>query len=158
MERAIALAKAAGVAGEVPAAAIVVDEENRLVAESANFRERLHDPTAHAEVLALRQAGQARGNWNLTGCTLYVTLEPCPMCAGAIVHSRVSLLVYGAADYKTGAVRSVLNIPDSAASNHRLAVLNGILEAECQECLQAWFVQRRSRKPSQDARVERSSD
>jgi len=143
MERALGLAVAAGAAGEVPVAAIVVDDNNALVAESANFRERHHDPTAHAEVLALRQAGTMRGNWNLTGCTLYVTLEPCPMCAGAIALSRISLLVYGADDLKAGAVRSVLNLPDSAASNHRLAVLNGIMAAECRSQLQAWFAQRR---------------
>lgn len=143
MARAISLAAQAGAAGEVPVAAIVVDEGDRLLAEAANGRERHHDPTAHAEVLALRLAGQARSNWNLTGCTLYVTLEPCPMCAGAIALSRVSLLVYGTDDLKAGAVRSVLNIPDSAASNHRLAVLNGIMAAECQEQLQAWFAQRR---------------
>lgn len=144
MTRAIALAQAAGAAGEVPVGAIVVDERDRLVAEAANGRERHHDPTAHAEVLALRQAGQVRGNWNLTGCTLYVTLEPCAMCAGAIALSRVSLLVYGADDPKAGAVRSVLNIPDSPVSNHRLPVLNGILAAQCREQLQAWFAQRRA--------------
>ncbi|MDB9526758.1 tRNA adenosine(34) deaminase TadA [Oscillatoria sp. CS-180] len=143
MERALALADEAGQAGEVPVAAIVVDDENTLVAEAANYRQRGHDPTAHAEVLALRQAGQIRGNWNLTGCTLYVTLEPCPMCAGAIALSRVSLLVYGADDLKTGAIRSVLNIPDSPASNHRLAVLSGVLESRCREQLQQWFTQRR---------------
>lgn len=143
MEQAIALAAAAGAAGEVPVGAIVVDENDHLIAKAANFRERGHDPTAHAEVLALREAGQARHNWNLTGCTLYVTLEPCPMCAGAIGLSRVSLLVYGADDHKAGAVRSVLNLPDSAASNHRLAVLNGILESQCREQLQTWFAQRR---------------
>lgn len=143
MERALALAEAAGQAGEVPVGAIVVSAANQLIAEAANGRERHHDPTAHAEVLALRAAGAVLGNWNLTGCTLYVTLEPCPMCAGAIALSRVSLLVYGAADLKAGAIRSVLNLPDSAASNHRLAVLNGILETPCREQLQRWFAQRR---------------
>ena len=143
MEQAISLAAKAGAAGEVPVGAIVVDEADQLIAQAANFRQRGHDPTAHAEVLALRQAGQVRQNWNLTGCTLYVTLEPCPMCAGAIALSRVSLLVYGADDPKAGAVRSVLNIPDGPASNHRLAVLNGILETQCREQLQTWFAERR---------------
>ena len=143
MAQAIAIAAQAGAAGEVPVGAIVVDERDRLIAEAANGRERHHDPTGHAEVLALRQAGQVRGNWNLSGCTLYVTLEPCAMCAGAIALSRVSLLVYGADDPKAGAVRSVLNIPDSAASNHRLPVLNGILASQCREQLQSWFAQRR---------------
>lgn len=153
MERALALAAEAGTLGEVPVAAIVVDKHDHLIAESANFRERLHDPTAHAEILALRQAGHARSNWNLTGCTLYVTLEPCVMCAGAIALSRVSLLVYGAADQKAGAVRSVLNIPDSAASNHRLTVLNGILASECRAHLQMWFAQQRQAKRQQGAKT-----
>jgi tRNA(adenine34) deaminase len=146
MERALALAEAAGQVGEVPVAAIVVDANNQLVAESANFRERHQDPTAHAEILALRAAGRALGNWHLTGCTLYVTLEPCPMCAGAIALSRISLLVYGADDLKTGAIRSVLNIPDSAASNHRLPVLNGILQTQCQNQLKQWFRRQRQQE------------
>ena len=142
MERAIALAQAAGAAGEVPVGAVVVLGE-RAIAEAENRRERDHDPTAHAEVLALRQAGRILGNWHLNDCTLYVTLEPCPMCAGAIVLARLGLLVYGADDPKAGAVRSVLNLPDSAASNHRLPVLGGILEPRCRQQLQAWFAQRR---------------
>jgi len=144
MQRALTLASAAGQAGEVPVAAIVVDAEGRAIAEAVNGRERQQDPTAHAEVLALRQAGQTLGHWNLTGCILYVTLEPCPMCAGAIILSRVSLLVYGADDPKAGAVRSVVNIPDSAASNHSLSVLSGVLHRPCQELLQRWFEERRS--------------
>lgn len=131
MAQAIALAETAGQQGEVPVAALVVSPEDQLVATGVNRRERDQDPTAHAEVLALRAAGQTLGNWNLTGYCLYVTLEPCPMCAGAIVLSRVSRLVYGAADPKTGAVRSVINIPDSAASNHRLTVLPGVLANPC---------------------------
>jgi len=143
MQRSLALAAAAGKAGEVPVGAIVVDAHNRLVAEAANQRERRHDPTGHAEILALRQAGQRLARWNLTGCTLYVTLEPCPMCAGAIGLSRISLLVYGADDLKAGAIRSVLNLPDSAASNHHLAVLGGVLATPCREQLQQWFAQKR---------------
>lgn len=146
MERALALAETAGQAGEVPVAAITVDPHNHLIAASANFRERHHDPTGHAELLTLREAGRIRGNWNLTGCTLYVTLEPCPMCAGAIVLSRISLLVYGAEDLKAGAIRSVLNVPDSDASNHKLAVLNGVLHDQCREQLQRWFAQRRAER------------
>ena len=146
MERALALAEVAGEAGEVPVGAIVVDSDHNLVAESANFRERHHDPTGHAELLALRTAGRIRRNWNLSGCSLYVTLEPCSMCAGAIVLSRISLLVYGTDDLKAGAIRSVLNIPDSAASNHKLAVLNGVLQDQCREQLQQWFAQRRTQR------------
>lgn len=144
MLQALDLAAAAGQQGEVPVAAIVVDGRNQQLSAATNGRETFQDPTAHAEVLALRQAGQKRGNWKLTDCTLYVTLEPCPMCAGAILLSRIRLLVYGAADLKAGAIRSVLNLPDSAASNHRLAVLNGVLAPQCQLQLQQWFQQRRA--------------
>jgi tRNA(adenine34) deaminase len=142
MERAIALADHAGAAGEVPVGAVVV-MDGRAIAETENRRERDLDPTAHAEILALRAAGQALSNWHLNNCTLYVTLEPCPMCAGAIVLARLGLLVYGTDDPKAGAVRSVVNIPDSTYSNHHLPVIGGILEVSCRQQLQAWFAQRR---------------
>lgn len=141
--RALAIAAAAGQAGEVPVAAIVVSADDEVISEATNRKERDHDPTAHAEILALRQAGERLGNWHLNKCTMYVTLEPCMMCAGAIVQARLGLLVYGADDVKAGAVRSVLNLPDSACSNHRLSVVGGILEAPCRTQLQAWFKQRR---------------
>lgn len=143
MIRALALAEAAGDAGEVPVAAIVVGPDNQVIAEATNRKERDADPTGHAEVLALRAAGQRLGNWHLNDYVLYVTLEPCPMCAGALVQARLGTLVYGADDPKAGAVRSVLNIPDSACSNHRLKVLGGILERPCRQQLQRWFQQRR---------------
>ncbi|UBF29434.1 tRNA adenosine(34) deaminase TadA [Kovacikia minuta CCNUW1] len=143
MERAIALAQTAGEAGEVPVGAIVVGPEGAAIAEAENRRERDHDPTAHAEILALRQAGRVLRNWHLNCCTLYVTLEPCPMCAGALVLARLGLLVYGADDPKAGSVRTVINLPDSASSNHRLSVIGGILESSCRQQLQAWFTQRR---------------
>ena len=139
MMRAIELAEAAGKAGEVPVGAVIVGPKDTLLAEAANRRERDNDPTAHAEVLALRVAGRILNSWRLHDCTLYVTLEPCPMCAGAIIQARLGLLVYGADDLKTGAVRSVLNLPDGASSNHRLSVLGGILEPVCRQQLQAWF-------------------
>ncbi|MBD1844912.1 tRNA adenosine(34) deaminase TadA [Cyanobacteria bacterium FACHB-63] len=145
MRRSLELAQQAGDAGEVPVGAIVV-RSNTIIAEAENRRERDRDPTAHAEVLALRQAGQALQSWHLNDCTLYVTLEPCPMCAGAIVLARLGMLVYGADDPKAGAVRTVLNLPDSPASNHRLTVFGGILEAPCREQLQQWFRQRREHK------------
>ncbi|GAB4132400.1 MAG: tRNA adenosine(34) deaminase TadA [Cyanobacteria bacterium J069] len=144
MRQAIALAAAAGQAGEVPVGAVLIGADNTLLATGENRRERDHDPTAHAEVVAIRQAGERLGTWRLQGCTLYVTLEPCPMCAGAIALARVEMLVYGADDPKAGAIRTVLNLPDSAASNHRLTVLSGILEADCRQQLQQWFAQRRS--------------
>lgn len=143
MQRALAIALRAGDAGEVPVGAVIVDAANNLIAEGENRRERDKDPTAHAEVLALRAAGQTLQNWHLNQCTIYVTLEPCPMCAGAIVQARLALLVYGADDPKTGAVRTVANIPDSACSYHRLSVLGGILESACRQQLQTWFAARR---------------
>ena len=145
MSRAIELAQNAGEAGEVPVGAVIVDVDGNLIAEGENRKERDKDPTAHAEIIAIRTAGQARQNWHLNQCTLYVTLEPCPMCAGAIVLARLRLLVYGADDAKTGAIRTVANIPDSACSNHHLPVLGGILESVCRQQLQSWFAQRRSK-------------
>ncbi len=143
MRRALELAQAAGDAGEVPVGAAIVDSAGYLIAVGENRKQRDCDPTAHAEILAIRAAGTVLGNWHLNQCTLYVTLEPCPMCAGAIVQARLGLLVYGADDPKTGAIRTVANIPDSACSNHRLPVLGGILESACRQQLQAWFARRR---------------
>ncbi len=145
MERALLLAEAAGRAGDVPVGALVVGPQGAVIAEAENRRERDHDPTAHAEILALRAAGKLLQTWHLEQCTLYVTLEPCPMCAGALVLARLGLLVYGADDPKAGAVRTVLNLPDSRASNHRLPVLGGILETPCRQQLQEWFEQRRGK-------------
>jgi tRNA(adenine34) deaminase len=145
MSRALALAQSAGEAGEVPVGAAIVDANNTLIATAENRRERDKDPTAHAEILALRAAGQALQTWHLNTCTLYVTLEPCPMCAGAIVLARVGLLVYGADDPKTGSIRTVANIPDSPCSNHRLPVIAGIMESVCRQQLQTWFEHRRYR-------------
>jgi tRNA(adenine34) deaminase len=151
MEQALKLAQAAGAAGDVPVGAVIIDSAGEMIAAAENRRERDHDPTAHAEVLALRQAGQTLGNWHLNDCTLYVTLEPCPMCAGALVLARLGRLVYGVDDAKAGAIRTVLNLPDSAASNHRLPVLSGVLEAECRQQLQDWFAdRRRSRRSTTD--------
>lgn len=143
MERAMQLAQAAGDAGDVPVGAVIVAADGRAIAEAENRRQRDHDPTAHAEILALRAAGQTLQSWHLENCTLYVTLEPCPMCAGALVLARLGQLVYGADDPKAGAVRTVVNLPDGPCSNHRLAVIGGILESVCREQLQTWFAQRR---------------
>ena len=147
MSRALDLAAAAGAAGDVPVGAVVVDALGNPIAQASNRRQQDQDPTAHAEVLALRQAGLARGNWHLNDCTLYVTLEPCAMCAGAIGLSRIKTLVYGADDLKAGAVRSVFNLPDSPLSNHRLDVIGGFLEEPCRHQLQAWFANRRRKDP-----------
>ena len=152
MSEAIALAQSAGEAGEVPVGAVIVDADNNLVASAENRRERDKDPTGHAEILALRAAGQVLQTWHLNNCTLYVTLEPCPMCAGAIVLARVGLLVYGVDDPKTGTIRTVANIPDSACSNHRLPVVAGIMESACRQQLQSWFAQRRHRSGTDNAK------
>lgn len=144
MNRALELALCAGDAGEVPVGAVIIDSSGNLIAEGENRKERDLEPTAHAEIIAIRKAAQILQTWRLHGCTLYVTLEPCPMCAGAIVQARLGLLVYGVDDPKTGAIRTVTNIPDSAASNHRLRVIGGILESSCRQCLQAWFARRRN--------------
>ncbi|MBE9177106.1 nucleoside deaminase [Oculatella sp. LEGE 06141] len=153
MSRAIALAAAAGNAGDVPVGAVLVDANGKLIAEGENRRERDCDPTAHAEVLALRRAGQVLQTWHLEQCTLYVTLEPCAMCAGAIIQSRISTLVYGVDDTKTGAIRTVANLPDSACSNHKLSVMGGILESTCRQQLQSWFALRRSQPHTKGDRV-----
>ncbi|MCC5638038.1 tRNA adenosine(34) deaminase TadA [Nostoc sp. CHAB 5844] len=151
MSRALEIAKAAGDAGEIPVGAVIVDSSGNLIAEGENRKERDKDPTAHAEIVAIKTASQILHRWRLHECTLYVTLEPCPMCAGAIVQSRLAMLVYGVDDTKTGAIRTVLNIPDSAASNHRLKVLGGILESACRHHLQAWFATRRLQQKTTDS-------
>jgi tRNA(adenine34) deaminase len=148
MNRAVELAQAAGDAGEVPVGATIVDGNGKLIAEAQNRRERDCDPTAHAEILALRAAGQILQDWHLNKCTLYVTLEPCPMCAGAIVQARMGLLVYGADDPKTGSIRTAANLPDSAYSCHRLSVLGGIMESACRKQLLSWFEARRGKGKS----------
>ncbi|MBG1241830.1 tRNA adenosine(34) deaminase TadA [Nostoc sp. UIC 10607] len=143
MSYALELAQTAGDAGEVPVGAVIIDSTGKLLAQGENRKERDKDPTAHAEILALKRAATTLQNWHLNECTLYVTLEPCPMCAGAIVQARLGLLVYGVDDTKTGAIRTAINIPHSAASNHRLQVIGGVLESACREQLQAWFALRR---------------
>jgi tRNA(adenine34) deaminase len=144
MGKAIALAKQAGEQEEIPVGALVIDADGQILGTGENRKERDLDPTAHAEILALRAAARNLKDWHLTTCTLYVTLEPCPMCAGAIVQARIGTLVYGADDPKTGAIRTAINIPNSAASFHRrLQVIAGIREVECQQLLQSWFQQHR---------------
>ena len=139
MAKAIALAKQAGASGEIPVGAIVVNKLGEAIALGVNRKERDQDPTAHAEIVAIREAARVLRDWHLTGCTLYVTLEPCPMCAGAILQARIGTLVYGADDPKAGAIRTVANLPDSPVSFHKLEAIAGIREQECQELLQDWF-------------------
>ncbi|CAH2575158.1 tRNA-specific adenosine deaminase [Planktothrix rubescens] len=144
MSRALELAQQAGEAGEVPVGAIIINQNNQLISQAQNRKERDCDPTAHAEILALREAGKILNNWHLNTCTLYVTLEPCPLCTGAILQARLGLLVYGADDPKTGTIRTVINLPDSPCSYHKLSVLGGILESPCRQQLQSWFAQKRN--------------
>jgi len=137
------MARKAEASGEVPIGAVLVDPEGRLLAEAFNCPVHEHDPTAHAEVVALREAGRRAQNYRLEGTTLYVTLEPCPMCAGAIVNARVARLVFGARDLRFGGVRSKFRIADSDLLNHRVEVEEGILGAECTELLRGFFQSKR---------------
>lgn len=143
MREALAEAEAARQIGEVPIGAVVV-RDGVIVARAHNLRESGQDGTAHAEILAIRQAGQAVGGWRLSGCTLYVTVEPCPMCAGALVQSRVDHLVFGAADPKAWADRSLQEIVQNPGLNHRLEVTGGILAEECSSLMKQFFRARRS--------------
>ncbi len=136
------MARAAWAVGEVPVGAVVA-RGDRVVAQAYNLRETLCDPTAHAERLALTWAGRALGSWRLDGCVLYVTLEPCAMCAGAIVLSRVDRLVYGATDPKAGACESLYRLASDARLNHRPEITAGVLAAECGEILTEFFQERR---------------
>ncbi len=144
MDRALELAREAGAAGEVPVGAVVVDE-GRVIGEAANRRERDQDPTAHAEVVALRAAAAVRKSWRLDGATLYVTLEPCAMCAGALVLARIRELVYGATDPKAGAAGSLYDVPRDPRLNHRLEVVTGVAADEAGALLKRFFDARRAR-------------
>jgi len=142
MEKALELAHRAGQAGEVPVGAVIVQNDT-VIADGWNCPVSSHDPTSHAEILALRRAGEIMRNYRLTDATLYVTLEPCAMCAGAIIHARIRRVVFGAPDPKTGAAGSVLNILDNAGLNHRPVLQGGVLADQCGELLQRFFRQRR---------------
>lgn len=142
MREALREAVAAQEEGEVPVGAVIV-REGRIVAAAHNQREQLRDPTAHAEMIAITQAAAAVGDWRLEQCTLYVTLEPCPMCAGAIVQARIPRVVYGARDPKAGACASLYRLLDDPRLNHRAECSGGVLEDACAELLRAFFRQRR---------------
>ncbi|MEU2432319.1 tRNA adenosine(34) deaminase TadA [Streptomyces sp. NPDC007861] len=139
MRLALKEAARAAEAGDVPVGAVVLGPDGTVVATGHNERELTGDPTAHAEVLALRRAASSRGEWRLTGCTLVVTLEPCTMCAGALVLSRVDRVVYGARDEKAGAAGSLWDLVRDRRLNHRPEVIIGVLEAECSAQLSAFF-------------------
>jgi tRNA(adenine34) deaminase len=147
MEEALRLARMAEVAGEVPVGAVVVCEgrgvEQKIIGRGWNQVVSASDPCAHAEIVALREAARTLGNYRLSGCQLYVTLEPCAMCAGAIVHARIARLVYGARDPKAGAVGGIMQVLNHPRLNHRVEVTEGVLGGRCMEILQAFFRERR---------------
>ncbi len=148
MRKALDLAVAAFDADEVPIGAVIVHGDplgdGRIIGEGFNQREMLQDPTAHAEMIAITQAAEFMKTWRLTDCTLYVTLEPCPMCAGAIVQSRIPRVVYGTPDAKAGACHSLYSITEDARLNHRCAVLPGVLAADSKALLQEFFLRKRA--------------
>ncbi len=142
MEHALQHAVAAQAVGEVPVGAVIVHRE-RLIAAACNQREQLRDPTAHAEMLAITQAAAALNDWRLNDCVLYVTLEPCPMCAGAIIQARIPTVVYGASDPKAGAVQSLYQLLSDTRLNHRCEIISGILADRCGQLLTQFFRQQR---------------
>ena len=144
MQLALQLAQLAAQAGEVPVGAIVV-KDGVIIGRGSNAPIGTHDPTAHAEIQAMRDAAQYLGNYRLVDCTLYVTLEPCAMCSGAIQHARIARLVYGASDPKTGACGSVIHLMDEPKLNHHTEMSAGVLAAECGAVLSAFFSERRKK-------------
>jgi tRNA(adenine34) deaminase len=143
MRLALQQAAAAASQGEVPVGAVIV-RDHLVIAEAYNQREQLHDPTAHAERIAITQAAAVIGDWRLEGCTLYVTLEPCPMCAGAILQARLPVVVFGATDPKAGAVQTLYRLLTDERLNHRVQVHAGVCAAECGEILTQFFGQQRA--------------
>ena len=143
MSRALKLAEVAGAAGEIPVGAVIINKDGELIAQAANRKERNADPTAHAEILAIRQASQILQSWHLDDCTLYTTLEPCPMCAGALVQARMGEVVYGATDPKRGALGGCLDLANHPSAHHGMRVQGGVLAEEGRQLLENWFRQRR---------------
>lgn len=144
LQCAISEAELAQAAGEVPVGAVVIGTAGQIIGHGQNRVIRDHDPTAHAEIVALREAGRALGNYRLEGCTLYVSLEPCAMCAGAMIHARIARLVFGAFDPKAGAVGSVLDVLNHPRLNHQMETTSGVLAEECGELLRRFFQSRRA--------------
>ncbi len=149
MDEALALARQAAACGEIPVGALVVDysggAEGVRIGAGFNLREREADASAHAEIVAIRQAGKARGSWRLDGCTLYVTLEPCPMCAGAIVNGRLDRVVYGCTDPKAGAVETLFRLCGDRRLNHRVETVGGVRAEEAAGLLRTFFAARRGK-------------
>src|SRR5437870_1579521 len=143
MEIALAEAETAAAEDEVPVGAVIISFQQGVIAQAHNEREKLHDPTAHAEMIAITQAAQALRSWRLDDCVLYVTLEPCPMCAGAIVQARLPLVVYGASDPKAGACHTLYQITADPRLNHRAQVISGVLADRCAAVLSDFFTTKR---------------
>ncbi|MGD2042318.1 MAG: nucleoside deaminase [Acidimicrobiia bacterium] len=148
MSMALELAAEAGRAGDVPVGAVLLDAAGEVVAADRNRREELRDATAHAEMLVLSARSRQVGDWRLTGHTLVVTLEPCPMCAGAAVWARLDRIVFGTADFKAGAAWSLYNIPQDRRLNHRVELTDGVMADECRGILERFFQEKRGREPS----------
>ena len=142
MERAIELGRQGSLKGEIPVGAVVYRDQE-IISEAHNLRETMHDPSAHAERLAITEAGQKLKTWRLTDCSLAVTLEPCPMCAGLLVNARLHRLVYGATDPKAGACDTLYNIPSDKRLNHTVEVYGGIMADQCADLLRSFFLERR---------------
>jgi len=155
MVAALQQAEIAMEADEVPVGAVIV-YQNQIIARAHNQREILNDPTAHAEMIALTQAASYLDSWRLEGCTMYVTLEPCPMCAGALVLARIDRLVYGPADPKAGACETLYNITEDKRLNHRIEVISGFLEEPCKAILQEFFSRKRATKNNPKSEYIRS--
>ena len=154
MQRAIELGRKAAAMGEVPVGAVVY-RGSRILAEGFNIREAAADPTGHAELIAMSLAGKKLGDWRLTECSLAVTLEPCPMCAGAMVNARLGRVIYGATDPKAGACHTLYRIPTDARLNHRVEMIAGVMAEECGQLLKDFFQQRR--RVNKEARQTRSA-
>jgi len=144
MRRALQQAVSAYEADEVPVGAIIVSPELRIIGAAYNQKIQLSDPTAHAKILAITQAAAALGDWRLSGCSLYVTLEPCPMCAGAILQARLDHVIFGAYDPKAGAVQSVYQLLSDSRLNHQCHVIGGVMAADCGQLLTAFFQEKRA--------------
>jgi tRNA(adenine34) deaminase len=144
MKEALEEAKKAYELDEVPIGAVVV-KDGKIIGRGHNLRERKQDPTLHAEIIAIRQAAAELGSWRLTDCELYVTIEPCPMCAGAILQSRIPRVIYGARDPKAGCAGSLYNLLEDSRFNHRAEVVEGVLEEECAEIIRGYFRQKRGK-------------
>lgn len=149
MQLALQQARAAATVNEVPVGAVLVSEDDKLLAASHNQPISSHDPTAHAEIMVLREAARSNKNYRLISTTLYVTLEPCVMCVGAMIHARVKRLVYGAVEYKTGAIQSACQLLDETRFNHQIMVESGVMETQCAQVLTEFFARRRAEKKLQ---------